>query len=255
MSKLQDKLNEKLDDLAERKSEIQSTEIIETPGSYLAVTQQAVAIITENLKNKPISRQSIDTIKSPSGGTLVFTIPSITGDDIEKELTGVILDYTTPRAYWETTDPVEGTSPTCYSSDGSLSSEGKACRNCVFNTFGSKEGETNAKACKESVELYLLRPDTIMPVIVRIPVSSKLLFQRYLTRLVSHMKPLCGVVTKITLEKATNKTGQAYAKFNFEAVETLSSEETQGMRAYGNHIMEVLKDDDEIGTTTLEKVG
>ena len=31
------------------------------------------------------------------------------------ELSGIILDYTTPRAYWDTPDPVEGTPPVCMS--------------------------------------------------------------------------------------------------------------------------------------------
>jgi hypothetical protein len=61
-----------------------------------------------------------------------------------------------------------------------------------------------------------------------------------MTRLVSHMLPACGVVTKITLEKATNKTGQPYAKFIFEAAKELTPEETSGIRLFSQNIMEVL---------------
>lgn len=73
-----------------------------------------------------------------------------------------------------------------------------------------------AKACKESVVLLMLRPGNIMPLAVRIPVSSKLIFQRYVTRLSGKMLPLLGVVTRITLDKTTNKSGQPYAVYNFE---------------------------------------
>jgi hypothetical protein len=122
-----------------------------------------------------------------------------------------------------------------------MSYDGKPCARCEYNEFGSKDdGESNAKACKESVELYLLRPDNIMPIVVRVPVSSKSAFQRYMTRLVSHMLPACGVVTKITLEKATNKTGQPYATFIFEAAKELTPEETSGIRLFSQNIMEVL---------------
>jgi len=58
--------------------------------------------------------------------------------------------------------------------------------------------------------------------------------------LVSSMIPVCGVVTKITLEKATSRGGQPYAKYIFEAVDTLTAEETNGLRAFSQKIMEVL---------------
>jgi hypothetical protein len=65
----------------------------------------------ENLKNQPLTLQFFDVVKSPSGGATVFSVPCLSGDEAEKELTGIILDYTTPRAYWDTHDPVEGTPP------------------------------------------------------------------------------------------------------------------------------------------------
>lgn len=161
---------------------------------------------------------------------------------MEKSITGIILDYTTPRAYWSTPDPVEGTPPECFSSNSLVSSDGKSCSQCVYNTFGSKDGESNAKACKESVLLFMLRPDNIMPILVRIPVSSKMIFQRYLTRLIGKMIPISGVVTKITLEKAVNKTGQPYAVYNFEAIDTLSSEDAINAKAFGKQFMEMVND-------------
>jgi len=220
------------------------TTLAVVPPGYIALPDNALGIIGENLKNRPLSRQSIDTVKAPGGGAVAFTVPGLAGDEIHKELTGVILDYSTPRAYWETADPIEGTPPTCYSLDSIISHEGKPCSKCMFNEFGSKEGDSNAKACKESVELYLLRPDNIMPIIVRVPVSSKGIFQKYMTRLVSNMIPISGVVTKITLEKATSRSGQAYAQFNFEAVNILTQDEATGLKAFSLKIMEVLTAND-----------
>lgn len=208
--------------------------------NYIALNNNALDIIRENLKNQPLSFQLFDIVKSPSGGATAFTVPGLTGDEIYKELTGIVLDYTTPRAYWDTPDPVEGTPPVCYSPDSLISHDGKPCSRCPFNDFGSKDGDSNAKACKESVTIFLLRPDNIMPIIIRVPVSSKLIFQRYMTRLIGKMIPLSGVVTKITLEKTTNKTGQAYSLYNFEAVSTLSPEETANARAFGQQFMEIL---------------
>jgi len=248
-SKLKDQLNEKLQNQQPETSEERTTKMMDTTAlttvsesNYLALTSDALGIINENLKHQQLSPAMFDVVKSPSGGTTAFTVPGLSGDEVQKELTGIILDYTTPRGYWDTPDPIEGTPPICFSSDSVVSFDGKPCSQCQFNDFGSKNGgETNAKACKESVCIFLLRQDNIMPLIVRVPVSSKLAFLKYTTRLVGTMTPISGVVTRITLEKSTNKTGQPYAKYNFEAVSTLSPEETTSAKAFAQKFMEILQ--------------
>jgi len=239
-ARLGNKVNNIQTELTKGKIINMNTTALTAQSEYVALTSNALDIINENLKNQPLSYQLFDTIKAPTGGATVFTVPGISGEEIQKELTGIILDYTTPRAYWDTPDPVEGTPPTCYSRDSLISHEGKPCSRCVFNDFGSKNGDSNAKACKEQIQIFLLRPNNIMPIIVRIPVTSKLIFQRYMTRLVGKMIPVCGVKTRITLEKATNKTGQPYAQYKFETVDTLTPAETDNARAFGQKFIEIL---------------
>lgn len=242
---LKSKLDVKIKDISkEERIIMQETAMTKLDTNYVALKNNALDIIRDNLKNQPLSLQLFDIIKSPSGGSTSFTIPSFSGETMEKSITGIILDYTTPRAYWETPDPAEGTPPACFSPDSLVSHDGKVCANCTFNDFGSKDGETNAKACKESVVLFMLRPDNIMPILVRIPVSSKRIFQRYMTRLIGKMIPVSGVVTKITLEKTTNKSGQPYALYNFEAVEILSAEEAENARTFGKKFMELVNASD-----------
>ena len=216
------------------------TSLAPVNSGYMALTSNAVEIIKDNLKNQPLSYDLFDVVKSPSGGATVFEVPGLAGADAEKELVGIILDYTTPRAYWDTSDPVEGTPPVCMSRDSLVSQDGKACSRCPLNTFGSKDGDSNAKACKESVLLFLLRPNSIMPLLVRVPVTSKPRFLRYMTRLVGTLTPLNGVVTKITLEKATSKQGKPYALFNFQTVRNLSPEEAAQAKAFGQQFMEIV---------------
>lgn len=237
---LKTKLDTKAQAIAEPIEEKATAALAPVDSNYLALSGNAIDIIRANLKSQPLTMQFFDVVKSPSGGSTVFSVPGLAGDEAEKELTGVILDYTTPRAYWDTPDPVEGTPPVCYSPDSLLSSDGKVCAHCPYNTFGSKDGESNAKACKESVALFLLRPDNIMPIIVRVPVTSKLIFQRYMARLIGKMMPLSGVVTRITLEKATSKGGKPYALYNFEAVSTLSPEEAAKAREYAGQFMDIV---------------
>lgn len=216
------------------------TSLAPVESTYLALTNNALDIIRANLKSQPLTLDLFDIVKSPSGGSTVFEVPGLSGNEAAKELEGIILDYTTPRAYWDTPDPVEGTPPVCMSQNSIISEDGKACAHCPYNDFGSKDGESNAKACKESVLLFLLRPGSIIPLLVRVPVTSKPRFLKYSTRLLSTLTPISSVVTKITLEKATSKQGKPYALFNFEAVGTLTPEEAARAREFGSQFMEIV---------------
>ena len=236
-TKLKNRMSDKLQEF--QASAVET--VTETNRSgYLALTNNVLDIIRGNLKSQPLSFDLFDVVKSPSGGSTVFSVPGLSGDEVEKELTGIILDYTTPRAYWNSPDPVEGTPPDCLSQNSIISHDGKACAHCPYNDYGSKDGETNAKACKESVLLFLLRPDNIIPLLVRVPVTSKSRYLKYATRLLSTLTPVSSVVTKITLEKATSKGGKPYALFNFEAVEKLSPEEAAQAKTFGQQFMEIV---------------
>ena len=233
-TKLKNKLGTKVQALQE------STEEITASSTYLALNPNTLDIIRSNLKSQPLTYELFDVVKSPSGGSTVFSVPGLSGDEAEKELYGIILDYTTPRAYWDSPDPVEGTPPACLSKNSIISEDGKACAHCPFNDYGSKDGESNAKACKESALLFLLRPNNILPLLVRVPVTSKGRFLKYATRLLSTLTPLSSVVTKISLEKATSKGGKPFALFNFEAVSQLSEEEAARAKVFGQQFMDIV---------------
>ena len=218
----------------------EATSLAPVDSGYLALNNNALDIIRANLKSQPLTLDLFDLVKSPSGGSTTFEVPGLAGNEAAMELTGIIIDYMTPRAYWTSPDPVEGTPPDCMSQNSIISHDGKACAHCPYNDFGSKNGESNAKACKESVLLFLLRPQSIFPLLVRVPVTSKPRFLKYSTRLLSTLTPLSSVVTKITLEKATSKGGRPYALFNFEAVSVLGSQEAAQARAFGQQFMEIV---------------
>ena len=241
-AKLKSRMNGKMQELQQPVEATVGTDtsLATVDSNYLALTNNALDIIRANLKSQPLTLDLFDVVKSPSGGSTVFSVPGLTGDEPVKELTGIILDYTTPRAYWTTPEPVEGTAPDCASVNSIISTDGKACAHCLYNDFGSKDGESNAKACKESVLLFLLRPNSIIPLLVRVPVTSKPRFLKYSTRLLSTLTPISSVVTKITLEKATSKQGKPYALFNFQTVGALSKEEAAQARTFGQQFMEIV---------------
>ena len=219
---------------------VPETSLAPVESSYLALTNNALDIIRANLKSQPLTLDLFDIVKSPSGGSTIFEVPGLAGNEAATELSGIVLDYTTPRAYWDTPDPVEGTPPVCMSQNSIISHDGKSCAMCPYNDFGSKDGDSNAKACKESVLLFLLRPNSIIPLLVRVPVTSKPRFLKYSTRLLSTLTPISSVVTKITLEKATSKQGKPYALFNFQTVSKLSPEEAAQAKMFGQQFMEIV---------------
>ncbi len=242
-TKLKDRLENKARGL---QNPVENVALTPSESGYLALNNNALDVIRANLKNQPLSVDLFDIVKSPSGGSTVFAVPGLAGDEAEKELTGIILDYTTPRAYWDTPDPVEGTPPVCLSQNSIISHDGKSCAHCPYNDFGSKDGESAAKACKESVLIFLLRPNSIIPVLVRVPVTSKARFLKYSTRLLSTLTPISSVVTKITLEKATSKAGKPYALFNFEATSVLSASDAANAKEYARQFMELVSSADMI---------
>lgn len=65
------------------------------------------------------------------------------------------------------------------------------------------------------------------------------------------MIPLSGVVTRITLEKTTNRTGQPYSLYNFEAVSMLSKEETDSAETFAKSFMECVNAE----TVKIDDVG
>lgn len=105
---LKTRLENKLQDLQSTQQEIIQTSLSPSHSDYLAFADNTLDVIRGNLKSQPLSLDLFDIVKSPSGGSTVFSVPGLSGDEPQKELTGIILDYTTPRAYWDTPDPVEG---------------------------------------------------------------------------------------------------------------------------------------------------
>ena len=132
-TKLKGRMSDKMQEL-QQSTESQTTIVTSAPetslapvdSSYLALTNNALDIIRANLKSQPLTLDLFDIVKSPSGGSTVFEVPGLAGNEAEKELSGIILDYTTPRAYWDTPDPVEGTPPVCMSQNSIISHDGKA---------------------------------------------------------------------------------------------------------------------------------
>ena len=100
-TKLKDRMSGKVQELQQpvEATPMPDTTLVPVDSTFLALTNNALDIIRANLKSQPLTLDLFDLVKSPSGGSTVFEVPGLTGAEAEKELTGIVLDYTTPVVY------------------------------------------------------------------------------------------------------------------------------------------------------------
>jgi len=96
-TKLKSRMNGKLQEVQQPAEAAPDTSLAPANPGYLALTNNALDIIRTNLKSQPLSLDLFDIVKSPSGGSTVFEVPGLAGAEAAKELTGIVLDYTTPE--------------------------------------------------------------------------------------------------------------------------------------------------------------
>src|SRR5699024_6091536 len=89
-TKLKSSLATKAQALQETSARSEQDSLVPAQSGYAALTGSTLDLIRENLKDQPLTYQMFDVVKSPSGGSTVFTVPGLAGDEAEKELTGII---------------------------------------------------------------------------------------------------------------------------------------------------------------------
>lgn len=182
----------------------------------LAVNGEVAEIMAEELDG--LGEIPFDQVKIPSGGGLAFEIPGDDPDnpDVEKELSGIVIDHHPVNAYWEGAYSGKNDPPSCSSMDGKTgidreTGEVHDCRNCPYNEFGE-----NGKECKNMHRLYILRADSPLPILLTLPPTSIKHWKNYLGKriVMKGMRPH-HVITKITLQKEKSKDGIAYSSAQF----------------------------------------
>ncbi len=78
-TKLKNKPGDKVLALQESADVAADTVLATTNSDYNALNSNALDIIRENLKNQSLSFDFFDVVKSPSGGSTVFSVPGLDG--------------------------------------------------------------------------------------------------------------------------------------------------------------------------------
>jgi hypothetical protein len=201
----------------------------------LANPGAAIEALKSNLDGETLSPFDLDRVTIPAGGGSQWCIPTLEGEQVAAEITGVIVAVQNCRAYWQESFDSSGggTPPDCVSEDvvTGIGNPGGVCQKCPMAAFGS-DNRGKGQACKQIKRLFLLRPDSMLPLVVTLPPTSIRPAQRYLLRLAGRGLKYQGVVTRITLEKEKNSGGIAYSKAVFGMVAALDAGQAKVMEDY-----------------------
>jgi hypothetical protein len=213
-----------------------------------------------NSGGQRISPFDLDVVKLPSGGMTAWTIPDIIeGEVIAKTIEGIVVLQRNIRSWWrESLDEKGGGSPPdCSSQDGKTGyglpighpdldveirydQDGKevipesyrgtfACDACPLAQFGSA-AKGGGQACKQNRLLFLLTPESSLPIVIKVPPSSLRAMQSFMLKLSGKGIPMYGAVIALALKKVSNSANIDYAEIVPTLVSRLSPQETARLK-------------------------
>ena len=201
-------------------------------------------LIKENVGNEGITPWDLDRVKMPSGGGMSWELPTEGGMTPTVEFEGVIIHHQAARVYWES-DMASGggTPPNCSSNNGAsgVGDPGGSCSNCPFAQFGTEAGGGRGQACKQIKRLFIMRQESLLPLMISLPPTSLSVVKKYMLRLTSYQRAYHSVITKFGLEKATSKDGIEYAKVVLTMAGPLSPEDSAIMKGLSESLKPYLE--------------
>lgn len=204
------------------------------PGEYkvFSARQEDIEDLLSELQG--ISVQDLDRVKIPAGGALFFEVPTATGPEPVKELRGIIVAKKEQRVMWRTglNDREGGAKPPdCASRDGFTGygkrwdsddeSQPHECSRCPLSQFGGN--------CKPVLLVFLLRPQTLLPLVLVLPRMSIKSTKQYLLRLSGQGIRGMAVETQFTLKAEKSTDGIVYAQAVPSWVRNLNKSEVESL--------------------------
>jgi hypothetical protein len=208
----------------------------------LADAANAIEALRSNLEGEVLSPMDLDRVTVPAGGGTNWLIPTLDGEKNTSEIVGVIVAVQNCRAYWSSDFGGAGTPPDCVSEDAitGVGDPGGRCQACPMAEFGS-DSRSKGQACKQIKRLFVLRPSSMLPLVVNLPPTSLRPATRFLLRLAGSGLKYQGAVTRITLEKTKNSDGIAYSTAAFALAGRLDPGQAAAMGEYTKSIGPLLK--------------
>lgn len=209
-------------------------------------------ILEEALAGEELGLGDLERIKWPTGGATVFTREVLGNETYDKTITGVVAFQRMERAFWTDPEPKEGTEPDCRSSDArwGIGNPGdqlrqqqppQGCKVCPKATFGSARSKGDVakrgQACKLMRTMFMLTPGGTFPLIVSAPPGSLAAVRSFLVEMSGQKMRYFHFVVELSLEKATNKDGQPFARAVLKLIGRLDDESIAAVEAYRIRMM------------------
>jgi hypothetical protein len=194
---------------------------------------------------------NLERVGIPPGGGKNWELPS--GEAV-RTLQGVIIHRQPVRAFWADAFQGEGTPPDCTSSDNirGFADEatiaehgvGGECNTCpkggvqAWGTARGPDGESRpGKACRQITRLFLLQPESVLPLLISIPPSSYKSCQDFVLRNAGRGYPPHAYVTRIELEQTKSKDGISYSRTVFKEGGLLAKNELDTVLSYRGNML------------------
>jgi hypothetical protein len=217
--------------------------VAESPIANYAIcqpdAQDRLDAVRENLGDGGLRVFGLDRLKVPSGGGTMWMVPTVSGDEPAKEVEGVVV-YQRPiiKQFWAKSmeESGGGGPPDCFSDDGKIGKgdPGGVCANCAHNEWGS--GKNGGKACPDKRLLCILRPDSILPLLLVVPAGSSRVVTDYFKRLAGQGLYYYSVVTRFSLVQARSNTNILYAQIVPTMVARIPREEEMRVKRYSEDL-------------------
>lgn len=229
----------------------QNTTTQNSNASMEPVNFQLPAVVDSSFTSEDLAddmeglQMSFQRIKIPSGGNLVFEIPTDDPENpnYEKTIEGVLIFHHDANAYWpEGSEYDENTAPLCSSVDGKqgIGEPGGSCVMCAMNQYGTA-AEGRGKACKNMRTLYLLQSGECVPIQISLPPTSLKPFKNFVNQaFLLRRRPSYGSVIQIGLRKE-NTGGNDYSVATFRLIENFEGEQLAQIRSYAEGFKEQIK--------------
>ena len=192
-------------------------------------------ILKENIGGDELTPFDLDRIKIPAGGGTTWEVPSIDGPKDTKILTGIIVHLRMARVYWEGSfGDGEAGPPDCSSDDSfnGVGNPGGNCSVCPMAQWKSARNDGKGQACKLVRLVFLVQPESMIPMVLPLPPTSLRDTKKYLLRLTGARLPFYCVETHFSLEKSKNGAGIEYSKAIPKVGKRLDAEDRTKMKAY-----------------------
>ena len=204
--------------------------------------EEVGAIIVANAGSLGVSEQDFERVTVPTGDGTTWAVETLEGVQQRTEISGIIVAFKDVRAMWESEYSGGGTPPDCASADGltGVGTPGGSCPECPLAQFGSDDRGGRGQKCSQMRLLFILQPDEILPIIVKLPPTSLDACRKYLMRLSKHRLMFCDGVTEIKLVTDKNKDGIAFSRAAFRLAGVVTPEMRDSIRAFESNLGKIL---------------